>query len=232
MKQSTAIEPSSVQPYREARRVQQSLLSGLEKRVLVFMARRMPAWVTADHLTALGFAAMIAAGACYALSAAWRPALLLVNLCLAVNWFGDSMDGTLARVRNKLRPRYGYYVDHIIDALSAVFLFAGMALSGLASPWVACAMLVCYHLLAIQSYLAAHSLGVFAISWWKFSPTEMRLLLAAGNAVVFFKPLATVFGRQYLFFDIGGAIAVACMLAVLAASVLISTVTLYRQEPL
>lgn len=135
-------------------------------------------------------------------------------------------------MRNKLRPRYGYYVDHIIDALSAVFLFAGMALSGLASPWVACAMLVCYHLLAIQSYLAAHSLGVFAISWWKFSPTEMRLLLAAGNAVVFFKPLATVFGRQYLFFDIGGAIAVACMLAVLGASVLTSTVTLYRQEPL
>ncbi len=216
--------------FKDAKRVQASILSGLEKGVLTWLAKRMPAPVNPDHLTAIGFAAMILAGVFYASAPWWPAALLLVNVLLAVNWFGDSMDGTLARFRNKQRPRYGYYVDHIIDALSAVFLFGGLALSGLMSPPVAVGMLLCYLLLAIQSYLATHSLGVFSISWWKFSPTEMRILLALGNIVVYFKPVVAPAGWHVLFFDLAGVISIVCMLAVLAVSVVRNTILLYRTE--
>ncbi|MBS1828314.1 MAG: CDP-alcohol phosphatidyltransferase family protein [Acidobacteria bacterium] len=216
--------------FRDARRVQESFLAGIEKRVLIAMAKRIPAAINADHLTILGFSAMIAAGAAYAVAPLWPAALLIVNLLLAINWFGDSLDGTLARVRHQQRPRYGYYVDHIIDALSSLFLFGGLALSGFMSERVAIGMLLCYLLLAIQSYLATHSLGVFSISWWKFSPTEMRILLALGNTVAFFTPYTKIFGPRMLFFDVAGAIAIACMAIVLIVTVLRNTATLYKEE--
>ncbi len=211
-------------------RVQESFLAGIEKRVLIAMAKRMPSRVNADHLTVIGFAAMIGAGVAYAMAPAWAPALLVVNVLLALNWFGDSMDGTLARVRDQQRPRYGYYVDHIIDALSALFLFGGLALSGYMSERIAMGMLLCYLLLAIQSYLATHSLGVFSISWWKFSPTEMRILLAVGNTVAFFTPHTQVLGPRMLFFDVAGAIAIGCMAVVLLVTVARNTATLYQTE--
>jgi phosphatidylglycerophosphate synthase len=150
----------------------------------------------------------------------------------ALNWFGDSLDGTLARVRSHLRPRYGYYVDHIIDALSAVFLFIGLGLSGLMSMAVANGLLLCYLLLAIQSYLAAHTIGVFSISWWKFSPTEMRILLVLGNTVAFFRPTTKVFGPELMFFDVAGGIGVACMVVVLLVTVIRNTARLYQEERL
>ncbi len=217
-------------PFRDARRVQESVLAGPEKRILTAMARRLPRRVNADHLTGLGFAAMILAGVSYASASVWPPALLVVNAWLVVNWLGDSLDGTVARVRGQLRPRYGYYVDHMIDAASAVFLFGGMAFSGYISPAVAVAMLLGYLLLAIQSYLAAHSLGVFSISWWKFGPTEMRILLGVGNTVAFFRPVTTIFGPEMLFFDIAGAIAAAAMATVLAVTVGRNTRELYQAE--
>src|SRR5262245_38016046 len=138
--------------FKDATRIQQSILAGVEKRTLIAIAKRLPHWINADHLTVLGFTSMIAAGVAYAAASVYAPAILIVNLLLAVNWFGDSLDGTVARVRNHLRPRYGYYVDHIIDALSAVFLFGGLALSGYMSPAVAISLLLGYLLLAIQSY--------------------------------------------------------------------------------
>lgn len=216
--------------FRDATRVQQSFLAAIEKRILIAMARRIPASINADHLTLLGFASMIAAGFAYAAALVWAPALLAVNALLALNWFGDSMDGTLARVRNQQRPRYGYYVDHIIDALSALFLFGGLGLSGYMSERVAFGMLLCYLLLAIQSYLATHSLGVFSISWWKFSPTEMRILLALGNTVAFFFPHTQILGPRMLFFDVAGSIAILSMLVVLLATVVKNTAKLYREE--
>jgi phosphatidylglycerophosphate synthase len=216
--------------FRDARRVQESVLAGAEKKVLTAMARRLPPRVNPDHLTVLGLVAMILAGVSYASASVWPPALLVVNVWLAVNWLGDSLDGTLARVRGKLRPRYGYYVDHIIDAISAVFLFGGMALSGYASPAVAAAMLLGYLLLAIQSYLATHSLGVFSISWWKFGPTEMRILLAVGNTVAFFQPATKILGPEVLFFDVAGGIAAAAMAVVLVVTVLRNTRELYQAE--
>lgn len=218
--------------FKDATRVQASLLSGIEKRVLVWIAARLPERVNPDHLTLLGLFSMIGAGVAYALAGRYPHTLWIVNVMLALNWFGDSLDGTLARVRNRLRPRYGYYVDHIIDALSAVFLFGGLGLSGYMSERVAMGMLMCYLLLAIQSYLAAHSIGVFSISWWKFSPTEMRILLAIGNSVAFFHPYTKVLGPRLLFFDVAGAISVACMLGALLVITGRNTAALYREERL
>jgi archaetidylinositol phosphate synthase len=120
--------------FREAERKQLSLLAAAEKKTLIWLAHRMPTWVNSDHLTLLGFVAMFLAGAFYAAAAIDRRALVLVIAALAVNWFGDSLDGTLARVRNRLRPRYGFYVDHITDAIGTSFLMGGLALSGYMHP--------------------------------------------------------------------------------------------------
>ncbi|MGH9783649.1 MAG: CDP-alcohol phosphatidyltransferase family protein, partial [Terriglobia bacterium] len=197
---------------------------------LVWLARRMPAWVHPDHLTLLGFAAMFLAGASYALAQWWSPLLLLVNVWLAVNWFGDSLDGTLARVRNRQRPRYGFYVDHMVDSFGALFLIGGLALSGYMGGWVAFSLLIAFYLLSVNTYLATYTLGTFQLSFWKFSPTEMRILLAIGNAYAWTNPTVTLFGAEERFFDVGGSVGVVCMAVVLIASVAKNTLALYRLE--
>ena len=131
------------QPQREHR----SLTAAAEKRLLVWLAERMPRWLNSDHLTVLGLVGNALAGLGYVLSGRDPAWLHFVNLCLVVNWFGDSLDGTLARVRNRLRPRYGFYVDHLVDAFGALFLLVGLAASGLVSERVALALLVAYFLL-------------------------------------------------------------------------------------
>src|SRR5437867_12519404 len=117
------------QTFKEAERKQLSMLAVAEKKVLVWMARRMPAWVNSDHLTLLGFLSMIAAGLLYWVASWDRRALTGVIVALAVNWFGDSLDGTLERVRNRLRPRYGFFVDHIPEAIGTFFFLGGLGLS-------------------------------------------------------------------------------------------------------
>ena len=214
--------------FQDASRSQQSLLAPAERRCLLWLARHTPTWIHSDHLTLLGFLAMAVAGVTYAAASRWAPALLVVNLWIAVNWLGDSLDGTLARVRNKLRPRYGFYVDHMVDAFGTLFLLAGLALSGYMSVWVALGLLLGYLLLSIDAYLATYALGTFHLSFWKFSPTEMRILLAAGNVVAFFRP--HVFGSRYLFFDAGGSIAILAMAVVLVISVGRNARTLYLAE--
>jgi phosphatidylglycerophosphate synthase len=190
----------------------------------------MPPWVKPDHLTLLGFGAMLVAGGCYALAKWWAPALLIVNLCLAINWFGDSLDGTLARTRNKQRPRYGFYVDHIIDAFGILSILCGLALSGYMTWTIALAVLVTYFMISIEVYLATYTIGTFKISFYKFSPTELRILLAVGNIKALSSPTTRAFGAEYLFFDIGAVVAMALMAIVLAVSVTRNTITLYRAE--
>jgi phosphatidylglycerophosphate synthase len=221
--------------FREAIRKQESYLAPAERSCLRWLAERMPACVGSDHLTLLGFAALLLAGASYAAARWWPPALLLVNVWLAVNWFGDSLDGTLARVRNRQRPRYGFYVDHMVDSFGALFLIAGLALSGFMSAGVAAALLVSFLLLSINSYLATYTLGTFRLSFWRFSPTEIRILLALGNAVALVKPTVRVFDlfdAPVRFFDVGGIVAVAVMAVVLVVSVAENTLALYRAEKL
>ena len=169
--------------FREAKRIQQSLLANAEKRTLIWLAARTPAWINSDHLTLLGLLSMAGAGAAYWWSARNRLGLVVVVLCLALNWLGDSLDGTLARFRDHSRPRYGFYVDHIVDAFSAFFLLGGLALSGYMSPAVALGLLIAYLMLSVEIYLATYAVGDFKISYYKMGPTELRILLSIGNLV-------------------------------------------------
>ena len=122
---------------------------------------------------------MLAAGFCYWSGSA--AALIAAVVLLAVNWFGDSLDGTLARVRHHERPRYGFYVDHVLDVLCILFIFAGLVLGGHMSPMMGAGFLLAYYLLMIEIALATHAVGTFRISFWKFGPTELRILLAIGT---------------------------------------------------
>ena len=196
------------------------------------MAERLPAWINSDHLTLLGTVAMVLAGAAYYYARCNRIGLLLVILCLALNWFGDSLDGTLARVRNRQRPRYGFYLDHIVDAFGAFWLMLGLAFSGYIHPSVAIGMLIAFLLLSIEVHLATYTLGKFQMSYWKFGPTEIRILLAIGNIRLFMDRFAHIHGQRYLLFDIGGCIAIAGMSLMLMASTLRHTRQLYREERL
>jgi archaetidylinositol phosphate synthase len=223
-------EDRSGRPVPDMLRVQEGWTAALEKRVLLWLAERVPDCIGPDHLTALGLAAQIGAGACYALAAWNRYALLGVIVCLAFNWLGDSLDGTLARVRQRLRPRYGFYVDHMVDSFGALALMGGIALSGQMHPWIATGLLVGFFLLSIQSYLATHALGEFRLSFWRFGPTELRILLAVGNLALFWKPVVHFFGARYRLFDIGGAIGMAGMALMVIAFTVRNTIRLYREE--
>ena len=218
--------------FHTARRVNRALTASLEKRALQWMAERAPSWLTSDQLTLLGLGAQGGAGICYALARYNRRALLLVILCLALNWLGDSMDGTLARVRRQQRPRYGFYVDHMVDIFGSVALMCGLGCSGLLHWPTAIAMLVAFLLLSSESYLATYTLSCFQLSQGIFGPTEIRILLIIGNLALLHSPYATLFGHRMLLFDLGGAIAAAGMFAMAIMVTLRHTAQLYRQEPL
>lgn len=210
-----------------------SILAGAEKRALVWMAARLPRRVNADHLTALGLLAMAGVGASYWASRWSGPVLLGAVAGLALNWFGDSLDGTVARVRNQQRPRYGFYVDHVVDAASMLLLCAGLALSPHMSPVVALLLLAAWLMVAAEAYLATHACGVFRVSLLKVGPTEMRIVLAAGTLrLLTHGPEVELFGRTWLLFDVGGAVAVAGLFGALAFSAARNGRALYRAEPL
>ncbi|HKF24035.1 MAG TPA: CDP-alcohol phosphatidyltransferase family protein [Candidatus Angelobacter sp.] len=219
-------------PFREAKRTQQSFLAAAEKKTLLWLAARTPAWINSDHLTVLGLVAMAGAGAGYWWSRTNRAGLIVVIVFLALNWLGDSLDGTLARFRNCPRPRYGFYVDHVVDAFSTVFLLGGLALSGYMSPWVAFGLLITYLVMLVEVCLASYTLGDFKISYFKMGPTELRILLSIGNLVLFWKSMSHIAGRVYRLFDVAGTIGIAGMLLVLLISVVTNTLRLYRREPL
>jgi phosphatidylglycerophosphate synthase len=196
-------------PYTEATRVHDSFLAGVEKRCLIWMANRLPAAVNSDHLTVLAGVAMFGAGLCY-----WNgtPAMLFLSISLlALNWFGDSLDGTLARVRHHERPRYGFYVDHVLDALCMLFIFAGLILGGHISLAIGGGFLLAYYLLTIEIALATHAVG------------SLRLMHS---------DFVRVAGSDYRLFDIGGAIGIAALVLTFIVSAVRNAHTLYRAEPL
>jgi archaetidylinositol phosphate synthase len=221
-------------PDKEIRRIQQSWVADRERWALIRLAAQTPEWIGPDHLTALGLVAQIGAGVGYGLAGSNKYALLGVIACLALNWLGDSLDGTLARVRNRQRPRYGFYVDHMTDSFGAVALMGGLAISGYMSPEIAIGLLIGFLMLSLQSYLATHALGEFRLSFWRFGPTELRILLAIGNGVVLWKPRVLFLGRQYRLFDVGGTIGLIGMTLILVFFTAQNTVRLYgeaRIEP-
>jgi phosphatidylglycerophosphate synthase len=213
-------------------REHRSVLARVEKQLLIWMARRLPLWINSDHLTCLALFAMVAAGTGYWLLRFDTRAVWLVVAALAVNWFGDSLDGTLARVRAVERPRYGYYVDHVLDIVGATMLFAGMAASSYMNPVIALGVLVAYLLVAGEVFLATTTRGVFRISSFGVGPTELRILLAIGTLALPGNPHVSLgpFGRMPLF-DFGGLVAIGGMLVAFTAAVWQNTKALARLEP-
>jgi phosphatidylglycerophosphate synthase len=211
-----------------------SLTAQAEKRLLIWIAHRLPRVVHSDHLSALGLASMAAAGlsfAAFRVSPAWAAAAVIV--ALAANWFGDSLDGTVARVRQQQRPRYGFYVDHIIDLAGTTMLLAGLACSGLMHPLIALAVLVGYLLVSSESYLATHASGVFRMSFLGFGPTELRLLLVAGAVKAAQNPWVSPGGIDPVrLFDVGGVIAAAGLTIAFVAAAAQNTRALYVAEPM
>ena len=222
--------PQSRLSFKDANRIQESITSGLERKALLWLAVRMPSRINSDHLTLLGFAAMFLAGASYVV-ARWNPVgLLLATLCLGVNWFGDSLDGTLARVRDRQRPRYGFYVDHMIDSFGSIFLMGGLGFSTYVDWRIAMAMLVAFLLLSIETYLASYTLGMFRLSFGKLGPTEIRILLALGNVALWLCPNAKIPGMSWRLFDFGGVVAVFAMTVMVIVAAVWHTRTLYHEE--
>ena len=175
---------------------------------------------------------MALAGLSYYL-ARWNRWMLLASVAfLAVNWFGDSLDGTLARYRNRQRPRYGFYVDHMVDALGILFLIGGLGLSGYMSPLVAMALMIAYYLLSIEIYLATYTIGVFKLSFGIWGPTELRILLAAGNIALIFQKSAQFAGHSYLLADAGAVVAIAVLASLALHSAVRNTLRLYAEERL
>jgi archaetidylinositol phosphate synthase len=229
---TTSATTADAKTFATARRVNGSITAAWEKRALMWMARRAPRWLTSDQLTLLGLWSQIGAGVFYVVSRYNQSGLVGVIVCIMLNWLGDSMDGTLARVRNQQRPRYGFYVDHMVDILGATVLMVGLGCSGFVHWPVAVAMLIAFLLLASESYLATYTLSCFQMSQGWFGPTEIRILLIVGNLALLRSRYATLFGHRFLLFDAGGAIAAALMLVMVVVTTLRHTAELYRQEPL
>jgi phosphatidylglycerophosphate synthase len=211
-------------------RDQSSVLAGVERRVLDWIIPRLPGWVTPDLLTGGALLAMAIAGFAYA-GASERPWLLhVVNACLFIHWFGDSTDGGLARHGKRSRPRYGFYVDHMSDAVGAFFLSIGAALSGIMSPWLAVLLVVLYLLLAVHSYLSTYALGVFHLSYGGVGPTELRLALGLLNLLVLWTPTVTWNGRAVYTFDLVGIPMAVALAAILVFQIARTTARLHRME--
>jgi archaetidylinositol phosphate synthase len=217
-----------MQPLIQHVRENHSVLAAAERRFLIRIAGQLPARINSDHLTALALAAMIAGGAAFSTVRVSFWAAPVVVLALAVNWFGDSLDGTLARVRRRERPRYGYYVDHVIDLAGTAALMCGVAASGAMTPAVAFATLAAYCIVSAESYLATYSLGTFRLSVAGIGPTELRIVLAAGAVAVAIDPWVEIGTRHVLLLDLGGVIASAGMFAVFAGGAIRNGRVLYR----
>ena len=200
------LEGTRLAVFQEAVRVQQNIIANMEKKVLIWLAARTPQAINSDHLTALGALGMLFTGVSYALARYSQYGLLLACTFLALNWLGDSLDGTLARYRNRQRPRYGFYVDHIIDCFGVTAVLAGLSASSFMQPMVAAWVLVAYLLLSAEIFLATYALGKFEMSYVGLGPTELRILLCIGNVFLFFQPEAHPFGLPLSLLDFGGVI--------------------------
>ena len=162
-------------------RVHHSFLASRERRILVWLAARLPGVVTPDRLTLFGVAGALLCGLSYAATSLSPAFLWLASLGLVANWFGDSLDGTLARYRKIERPRYGFFIDHTTDVVSQVFIFLGLGLSPYMRFDTACLALMSYWVAALYTFIRALATNIFQISYWGIGPTEIRLALLAYN---------------------------------------------------
>ena len=174
----------------DAVRIQTSILNALEKKVLIWLAVRQPKWMTSDILTYIGTFGAVTIAAGYILSSRNINFLWLSSIGFVINWYGDSLDGTLARVRKTQRPIYGYYIDHTIDAINEVMIFVGVGLSGLMHLDIALMALVMYLLITINVSINAHLKKEFKLTYAKLGPTEFRILAVILNTLlILIRPL-------------------------------------------
>ncbi|MBI3048618.1 MAG: CDP-alcohol phosphatidyltransferase family protein [Acidobacteria bacterium] len=213
-------------------RENRGLLAVVERRALVWIAERLPPRINSDHLSGLGLVAMAAAGLSFAAFRFTPWAAAGVVAALAANWFGDSLDGTVARVRGQQRPRYGFYVDHLIDLAGTTLLLAGLACSTLMSPLACALLLAAYLLVSAEMYLATHAAGVFRMSFGGFGPTELRVLLAIGALQAAIDPWVSLhlLGPIRLF-DLGALVASAGLAVVFVVSAVRNTRALSVADP-
>ena len=174
----------------DAVRIQTSVLNALEKKVLVWLAERQPKWMTSDILTYIGTFGAVVIAAGYILSAWNINFLWLSSFGFVINWYGDSLDGTLARIRNTQRPIYGYYLDHTVDAMNEVMIFVGVGLSGLMHMEIALLALIMYLLMTINVSINAHLKKEFKLTYASMGPTEFRIIMIITNTIfVLIRPL-------------------------------------------
>jgi phosphatidylglycerophosphate synthase len=214
-------------------RTSEFVLKRFERWALPRLAARLPAWVVPDHLTVLGLLASTAIGAAYALSNRNEAWLWLVNFALIVNWFGDSLDGTLARFRRIERPRYGYYLDHLTDAYSTLAIGLGLGFSPYMLLAVGLAIVIAYLLLSINVYLETHVFDEFRFSYGNLGPTEVRVILIALNVTALtIGPLPfRVLGVGATVFDVFGLAVSFGMIVMLIARATGNLRSLARIEP-
>ena len=176
--------------FKSPNRIQTNILAGWERLVINRLCRHLPSWVAPDHLTAIGVAGAVICSLGY-IGSNWRPEfLLLSSLGLVVNWFGDSLDGSLARYRKIERPRYGYFLDHSVDAFSLLIIALGLGLSPYVSMTAALFLLVGYYLLSIHVFISSQVVRELALTYISCGPTELRLVTIIFNSFVYaFGPL-------------------------------------------
>jgi archaetidylinositol phosphate synthase len=216
-----------------APRAKTFLLARHEARVLDWLAHRIAARITPDHMTLLGVLAAAGIAAAYALSNGGRGWLWAASALLVVHWLGDSLDGTLARVRRAERPTYGYYLDHLVDAVATAMIGIGLGLSPYMLLATGLAIVVAYLVLSINTYLETHALGVFSLGYGRLGPTEARLLLVAFNAVLALGviPAVDVLGLGVTLLDVVGLGLAGVMLVALGGRALRNLRELARLEP-
>ena len=185
---------------KQAARIQTSILNPLEKKVLVWLAQRMPKWVTSDMLTFVGFLGSVIMATGYALANNDLRWLWLSCFGLLVNWFGDSLDGSLARVRNTQRKTYGFFIDHNVDVINETIMFIGVGCSPLVNMSFAMLALVAYFMISIYVYIDCHLKGEMRLTYGGLGPTEFRLMLIIVNICFMYIPWLTEWKKPITLF--------------------------------
>lgn len=211
---------------KQSQRIQTSIINGVEKRVLVWLAERQPRWATSDMLTLVGVVGAFLTGLGFYLTHYNINWLWLSSAGLVVNWYGDSLDGTLARVRNCQRPLYGYYIDHTVDCINEAFMFIGAGLSPLVDLDLALYVFVLYLFMTINVSVNAHLKSEFRLTYAKLGPTEFRLIIVIANTVLILFPRLVTYTltlgcRAYTTLDLV-AIAIIVMLAVIYLATIVA----------
>jgi archaetidylinositol phosphate synthase len=224
---------TTAMPSAESPRDKDFVLAKAEQRVLHAIAERLPARVLPDHLTALGVLAALGIAAAYVLSNEHPAWLLVATALLAVHWLGDSLDGTLARVRKIERPTYGYYLDHLVDGLATAAIGIGLGLSPHMLLATGLVIVVVYLLLSINTYLETSAFGVFRLGYGRIGPTEARIGLAGVNLAMFAGLAldATVLGVGVTVLDLVGLVAAGGMLVALLVRAAHNLRVLAEREP-